>query len=169
MKRLRLPIGSGIKSTISLMKLKTRGTGMLPSKNAVGNNVPETPGWQVGLGVSVLVISWCVLWFYPWQPLLPNFIWLRLGIALGIFMVPGICLYGFFRPSGSGWLNYLTFGFVISHLLWALAGIFGRAFHLSFEFIKNGMMAFSLSFASREEFCFSILLCQSELRPFSWA
>jgi hypothetical protein len=145
MKPPRLPIGSGIKSTNSLMKNKTQGTGVTLPKNAFENNAPKIPGWQVGLSVSILVITWCILWIYPWQPLLQNFIWLRLGIALVIFMVPGICLYGFFRASTSGWLNYLTFGFVISHLLWALAGIFGRFFHISFESIKNGMMAFSLA------------------------
>jgi len=117
---------------------------MILSKKVYGADVPEIPKWQVAIWVSVLVIGWCVLWFYPWQSVFQNFIWLRLGIALGILMVPGICLYGLLKADSPGWLNCLTFGFVISHLLWALLGIFGRFYHVSFEFLKNGMMVFSL-------------------------
>ena len=117
---------------------------MIIFRKIFGEDVPELPGWQVVLWVSVLVSGWCVLWFSPWQSVLQNFIWLRLGVALGILMVPGSCLYGFFKAEASGWLNYLTFGFVISHLLWALLGILGRLFQSSFELLKNSSMAFSL-------------------------
>ena len=93
---------------------------------------------------SILTVGWLLLWLLPWQVNLQNFPWLRLGIALGIFIIPGICLYGWLTPLPSRLPNYFTFGFVISHLILAVLGTAGRFFQVSFELIKNGMMAFSL-------------------------
>ncbi|HEX6270236.1 MAG TPA: hypothetical protein VFZ43_08380, partial [Anaerolineales bacterium] len=58
-------------------------------------------------------------------------------------MVPGICVYGWLTTSPPRWLNYLTFGFVISHLILAFLSTAGRFFQVSFEFVKSAMMALS--------------------------
>src|SRR5215510_5645782 len=92
----------------------------------------------------LLIVGWLILWFAPWQDWLSSFIWLRLGLALIIFIVPGFCIYGLVKSEASGWLNYLTFGFVISHLLIAALGTLGRFIHLSFDLLKNGLMAIAL-------------------------
>ena len=75
---------------------------------------------------------------------LQDFIWLRLGIALFIFMVPGLSIYGLLTDRQGRWTDYLTFGFVISHLLIASAGTIGRLVHVSFGLIKDLMMLIGL-------------------------
>lgn len=106
-----------------------------PTIKSVGTII----GWA-----AVVTIGWSLLWLLPWQTALQNLPWLRLGIALGIFLVPGICLYGWLADRSSRWLNSLTFGFVISHLILAFLGTLGRSFQVPFESIKNLMMALSL-------------------------
>ena len=91
-----------------------------------------------------MITAWLLLWFASWQPLLSFSMWLQLGIALVILIIPGLCLYGLVQTESSGWLNYITFGFVISHLLLALFGTLGRLVHFSFDLLKHGMMAASL-------------------------
>lgn len=105
-----------------------------------GKSVRTVLSWTL-----TITIGWFLVWLSPWQTVLQNFPWLRLGIALGIFLAPGICLYGWLTTRPSRWLNYLTFGFVISHLILAVLGTAGRFFQVSFELIKNVMMAFSFS------------------------
>ncbi|MFT3891324.1 MAG: DUF6077 domain-containing protein [Anaerolineales bacterium] len=87
------------------------------------------------------------LWFSPWQAVLQDLTWLRLGIALLAFMVPGISIY---VPScwtgSSNWGDRITFGFVLSHLLIALLGCAGRVFHFSFDLIKNSFMVLGIVF-----------------------
>ena len=94
----------------------------------------------------ILLISgiWLLWWFAPWQRLASFSIWFQLGIALLVFILPGLCIYGLLQTKPSGWLNYVTFGFVISHLLLALFGTLGRLVHLPFGALKHGMMALSL-------------------------
>ena len=94
---------------------------------------------------GILITSiWSFLWFAPWQSLLSFSIWLQFGIALAIFIIPGLCIYGLIQTESSGQLNYVTFGFVISHLLLALFGTLGRLVHLPFEVLKHAMMGLSL-------------------------
>jgi hypothetical protein len=96
------------------------------------------------LWIILITSIWCLLWFAPWQPLLSFFMWLQLAVALLIFITPGLCIYGLIQTKPSGWLNYLTFGFVISHLLVAVFGTLGRLIHFSFDVLKHGMMGLSL-------------------------
>jgi len=65
-------------------------------------------------------------------------------MALGIFIIPGFCIYGLIQGTSSGWLNHITFGFVISHLILAVLGTLARFLHFPFAFIKHGTMALSL-------------------------
>jgi hypothetical protein len=101
--------------------------------------------WRKSLLWTVFVtLAWASLWFWPWQMGLQDFIWLRSGVALFIFIVPGLSMYGLLMDRQGRWTDYLTFGFVISHLLIASAGTIGRLVHVSFELIKDLMMLVGL-------------------------
>jgi len=93
---------------------------------------------------AVLCAVWLLLWFAPWQPWSILSMWLRLGIALIILIVPGFCIYGLIQDASSSWLNQITFGFVISHLILAVFGTLGRLLHFPFTFVKHGVMTLSL-------------------------
>ena len=92
----------------------------------------------------LLTFAWSFLWFWPWQTALQNLIWLRLGIALLVFIVPGLAMYGLLTDRQGRWTDHLTFGFVISHLIIASAGTIGRLVHVSFDLIKDLMMLVGL-------------------------
>lgn len=96
------------------------------------------------LAASISII-WLLLWFAPWQGLAILSIWFKLGVALAIFIVPGFCMYGLIQDAPASWLNHLTFGFVISHLILAVFGTLGRLVHFPFTLLKHGMMALALS------------------------
>lgn len=96
------------------------------------------------LWITFITGTWCLLWFAPWQPLLSFSACLQLGVALVVFIIPGFCIYGLTQTESSGWLNYVTFGFVISHLLLAVFGTLGRLIHFPFEALKQGMLGLSL-------------------------
>jgi hypothetical protein len=93
---------------------------------------------------ALLLLSWLFLWFWPWQVGLQEFIWLRLGIALAIFIVPALCIYGLLKNGQGTWTDHLTFGFVLSHLIIAFSGTVGRLVHVSFDLIKDVMMGLGL-------------------------
>ena len=95
------------------------------------------------LAASISII-WLLLWFAPWQGLSILSIWFKLGVALVIFIIPGFCIYGLIQDTPSSWLNHLTFGFVISHLILAVFGTLGRLIHFPFALLKHGMMTLAL-------------------------
>lgn len=95
------------------------------------------------LAASISII-WLLLWFAPWQGLSILSIWFKLGVALVIFIIPGFCIYGLIQDTPSSWLNRLTFGFVISHLILAVFGTLGRLIHFPFALLKHGMMTLAL-------------------------
>ena len=96
------------------------------------------------LWIILIASLWLFLWFAPWQLWLSFSMWLQLGLALLIFILPGLCIYGLIQTRPAGWLNYVTFGFVISHLLLAVFGTLGRLVHFPFAVLKHGMMGLSL-------------------------
>lgn len=96
------------------------------------------------LWITFLSAIWLFLWFVPWQGLSILSMWFKLGVALVIFIVPGFCIYGLIQDAPSSWLNHLTFGFVISHLILAVFGTLGRLLHFPFALLKHGMMALAL-------------------------
>jgi hypothetical protein len=99
---------------------------------------------KIILWIIPITSIWLLLWFAPWQGLVAFSIWVQLGVALLIFILPGLCIYGLTQIESRGWLNYFTFGFVISHLLLALSGALGRLIHFPFGVLKHGIMALSL-------------------------
>ena len=107
-------------------------------------SLTATPNRKSILWTVILITVWLLLWFAPWQSLLSFSMWLRLSVALVIFIVPGFCVYGLIQNASANWLNQLTFGFVISHLILAIFGTLGRLLHFPFALIKHGVMALSL-------------------------
>ena len=92
----------------------------------------------------IITAAWLYLWYFPWQVKLHHIFWLQLGVGLALFIVPGFCVYGLLSQHSTLEFNHLTFGFVISHLIFALLGTAGRFIHLSFDAISFIMMALGL-------------------------
>ena len=95
-----------------------------------------------------VVIIWFLLWYWQWQVYFNPYIWFRLGVGLLLFIIPGMSLYGLVIERRSLTFSHVTFGFVISHLIFALLGTVGRIFHLSFETIKFLMVLMGAFFLS---------------------
>lgn len=93
---------------------------------------------------ALVPLIWLFLWFLPWQVWLQDLPWLRLGIALGILIVPGVCLHGLLSNPQGHPVDHLTFGFVISHLLIAFVGTLGRLAHVPFSLVRDVMMGLGL-------------------------
>lgn len=100
--------------------------------------------WKQAFAAVLITFAWLFLWLYPWQAEMHRIYWLQLGAGLTIFILPGLCLYGLLSDRSSFTFNHITFGFVISHLIFALLGTAGRLVHLSFEVISLLMMALGL-------------------------
>ncbi|MBI4762479.1 MAG: hypothetical protein ACOYYF_00245 [Chloroflexota bacterium] len=98
--------------------------------------MPSLKRWKPSIWVFLVVLVWLAGWYLPWQPILSPYIWLRLGIGLSLFIIPGICVYGLLAGQSTFTFSHITFGFVISHLIFALLGTAGRLLHLSFETIQ---------------------------------
>ena len=103
-----------------------------------------TPKRSAILWTVTITAIWLFLWFAPWQTLSVLSMWLKLAVALAIFIVPGFCIYGSIQAKSSGRLNHIVFGFVISHLILAVFGTLGRLLHFPFAYLKHGMMALGL-------------------------
>lgn len=113
------------------------------SPDSVGALVTNKKRLAVVLSLFIAA-GWFFLWFVPWQAAVHGFSWLRLGIALLVFMTPGIALYALLAEQKSLWIDHITFGFVISHLLIAFLGTLGRIFHLPFQAVINVMMSLGM-------------------------
>ncbi|MDX1377901.1 MAG: DUF6077 domain-containing protein [Anaerolineales bacterium] len=100
--------------------------------------------WKLPLAMGMITLVWLFFWFYPWQKELHHIYWLQLGVGLAILIVPGFCVYGLLSNRSDFKFSSVTYGFVISHLLFALLGTIGRLIHLSFETLSFLMMALSL-------------------------
>jgi hypothetical protein len=113
---------------------------LAPFPKPLIKTLKNTYRWKLLFWTVLLTLAWSFLWFWPWQPGLQGFIWLRLGVALLIFIVPGLSIYGLLTNRQGRWTDHLTFGFVISHLMIAATGTIGRLVHVSFGLIKDLMM-----------------------------
>ncbi|NTU55406.1 MAG: hypothetical protein HGA79_04075, partial [Anaerolineales bacterium] len=102
---------------------------------------PDLRQEKMGKWAIFIAFACFCLWYLPWQMSLNPYIWLRLGIALILFIIPGICAYGLLVEKSMLTFSHITFGFVISHLMFAVLGAMGRFFHFSFETIKLLMAA----------------------------
>ncbi len=89
----------------------------------------------------LIILAWLACWYLPWQKSLNPHLWFRLGIALILFIAPGMCVFGLLASRSAFTFSHITFGFVISHLILAMLGTAGRLFHYSFETVKFIMAA----------------------------
>jgi hypothetical protein len=88
----------------------------------------------------IAVVAWLCLWYLPWQGELRGGVWLQLAVGLAILVVPGACIYGLLNDRPNFGAGYFTFGFVISHFVFAILGTIGRILHLPFETTSFFMM-----------------------------
>jgi len=52
-----------------------------------------TPNRKSIFWAVILTAGWLLLWFVPWQSLPMLSMWLKLGVVLILFIVPGFCIY----------------------------------------------------------------------------
>ena len=102
--------------------------------------------WKSLLWALLITFVWLFFWYWPWQMHFISSVWLQLGIGLILFVIPGVCIYGLLIGRSHLTFSHITFGFVISHLLFALLGTLGRIIHLSFETVKFFMILMGLIF-----------------------
>ena len=88
----------------------------------------------------VAMSLWVLLWFLPWPTWLGTNLWPKVGIALVIFVIPGIYLSLLLSGEDIPGIQNIISGFVLSHLILALMGLAGRALHLPFFYITNAYM-----------------------------
>lgn len=102
--------------------------------------------WHRNLIITILI--WFCLWFIPWGELFQDVSNLYLGfvldlvclgLALLIFLVPGILLYWLFEPKRNNLVDdigLLPIGFALSTTLICMIGIIGRIAGFSFQTVK---------------------------------
>ncbi|MBE0682472.1 MAG: hypothetical protein IH589_11210 [Anaerolineales bacterium] len=100
---------------------------------------------------SLLLIGalWSILWFVPWGILLTfeSNIYLgfllgliKLGLALGLFMIPGVVLFYLLDDRRNNRIDYLgaiPAGFALSVTLSSILGLFGRLAGFPFSVVKT--------------------------------
>jgi len=94
--------------------------------------------------ILVVTFGWLFMWIAPWYVWLETNLWLRVGFALLIFIIPGSSLYLLISRESSNKIRSLTSGFVFSHLLIALLGTTGRIFQIPFTYVRNSYMVLGL-------------------------
>lgn len=83
----------------------------------------------------MLAFLWVLLWVFPWASWLESN-WIRLGISILIFTMPGMAISLFLTDKRLSLASHFTSGLALSGFLVALLGLLGRIFHLPFAYIK---------------------------------
>jgi len=94
----------------------------------------------------VVTLMWLFLWFSPWSIWFDNNLWIKTGVALIMLVIPGTFLSLLFSQGDSVSLRNFLEGFVLSHLLVAVLGTFGRFLSFPFSYVENAFMVFGLIF-----------------------
>ena len=84
----------------------------------------------------LLMLVWLFLLFSPWAIWLESMPWVRLGISLIIYFVPGILISLFLMSKRLSLMSHFISGVALSVFLVGSLGFLGRVFHFPFEFIK---------------------------------
>ena len=84
----------------------------------------------------LLGLLWILLWVAPWAIWLNSFPWVRMGLSILIFCVPGTIISLLLLGKRITLLAHLTSGVAISVFLVGFLGVLGRTFHLPYAFIK---------------------------------
>jgi hypothetical protein len=87
--------------------------------------------WSLAVGVL-----WIILWVFPWTTWLAFFPWLRLGVAIFIFVIPGFSVSLFLAGDRFTLPSHFISGLAITILFVGLLGVLGRITHLPFTYIK---------------------------------
>jgi hypothetical protein len=107
-----------------------------------------TNGLSQKISIILFTAVWLFLWLAPWQNWLKVNLWIKTGISMICFIIPGAIFYSLLKRDTGSILRTILFGFVFSHLLIALLGLTGRFFHFSFLLIRNIFMLLGLFFIS---------------------
>jgi len=116
------------------------------SKEPTKKTAPAPIG-KILVYTATFSLGWLFIWFSPWQFWFSTSIWLKVGISLVIFIIPGAMLYGLLSNENQSFLNTISFGFVISHFLIAMLGTIGRFAHIPFGFVKHSFMFTGIIFS----------------------
>ena len=106
---------------------------MINPSNKTSKKIKSISKRKLSVWVFVLLLGWLLLWFCPWQSWIQAGIWIKVGISIIAFVVPGALLFWMLSTSQPNWCSTISFGFAISHLLIAALGTFGRFIHLPFR------------------------------------
>lgn len=82
-----------------------------------------------------LALLWILVWMIPWTIWLASLPWIRLGISIIVFAVPGMGISLFLLDKRLSLLAHFTSGITISVLLVGSLGLLGRVFNLPFKYI----------------------------------
>src|SRR5438105_4745139 len=90
------------------------------------------------LPTVVLVLSWSLVWWAPWQHSLIGSPWIRSTIAVLLFSIPGLCIHALLR-DGSVQQQRVSIptGFVLSVAFTGLLGFCGSLARLPTHFVND--------------------------------
>jgi hypothetical protein len=81
-------------------------------------------------------LLWTLLWIIPWAIWLGSLPWIRLGISIIVFAIPGMGISLLLVGKQFGLSTHFTSGLAISVLLVGSLGLIGRLFSLPFKYIS---------------------------------
>ncbi len=84
----------------------------------------------------LLPLMWVLLWILPWAGWLNIFPWLRLGISLLLFVIPGLIVSMLLAGVRFSLSGHFSSGLAFSVFFVGVLGFTGRIFHWPFEYIK---------------------------------
>jgi hypothetical protein len=92
----------------------------------------------------LIIEFWILLWTLPWVVWLDSWPWLRLGLAIFCFVVPGFCVSIILVGYRLTLLSHFLSGLAFSILFVGLLGVFGRISHLPFMYIKPAFIVIGI-------------------------
>jgi len=90
------------------------------------------------------IILWMLFWIVPWANWLDDLPWVRLGLSLLFFAIPGIVISMLLAGANFGLLRHFISGLALSVLIISILGILGRLLNLPFPFIKTAFALLGL-------------------------
>ncbi len=87
-------------------------------------------------GTAILVMVWVLFWLLPWAIWLDTLPWLRCGISLFLFIIPGMILSLLLVGEQFTLLTHFISGLALSVFGVGALGFTGRIFHWPFQYVK---------------------------------
>jgi hypothetical protein len=88
-----------------------------------------------GRGLLLLALLWILAWLLPWTAWLEAFPWVRVGLAILLFAVPGLASSIMLAGGRFTLAAHFSIGLGISVFLAGLLGFVGRIFQWPFDYI----------------------------------